>query len=110
MNVTEKYVLDSAERIALTTVETFCGAMIASTAIFSVSALHSAAIAGFAAALTGFKTLAAGLLGQSGTASVLPAAADPATAPTVAVPVVPAPVAPVAPVVPVAPAPGTPSA
>lgn len=110
MNVTDKYVLDSVERIGLTSAETFLGTMLASTTVFSVSALHAAAFAGFAAALTSVKTLVAGLVGQSGTASALPAVADPAAPATVSVPVAVPPVVEAAPVVAPAPVVTTPSA
>ena len=85
MNPVIKQYLDIAERAAWTFVQTAVGLLIASPVWSSVDtggAVKGAAAAGLAAALSVAKGLLATHLGAKGTASTLPAAADPATPPT----------------------------
>lgn len=82
MSVTIRWarLLDLAERTGLTYVEAFVGLLLAdSTHLLDLGSVRAAAVAALPAALAAIKSAFALGLGSSGTASLLPAKADPAS-------------------------------
>ncbi|MFF3056368.1 holin [Streptomyces sp. NPDC057909] len=82
---TPKLLADIAERAVLTYAEALLGLLLATgtTNLISLSVLESVAIAAIPAGLAVIKGSVGALLGRSGTASWLPAKADPASVSTI---------------------------
>lgn len=73
--LTRTWLIDAAERVVLTAVETFLGTLLLAAGAFNVSTVHAAAIAGVSAGLAAAKTvIAAKMKGTVSPASLLTAA------------------------------------
>jgi hypothetical protein len=81
---TRKFAADIAERTVLTYLEAFLGLLLAAgtTNLVDLSVLESAAVAAIPAGLAVAKGAVGILLGRQGTASWLPASADPTSSTT----------------------------
>ena len=64
--ITKAWLVDTAERVGLTFAETFAGGLLLAGAhLYSLSAVHTAALAGVAAALAAVKSAVASKLGNT---------------------------------------------